>query len=392
MNQKQLLALFVCSLVPWTIGNGLLPLLPVYAVQVGATPAMVGYYLSFSYLALATGTVIGGWLSDKLQRRKLLLIAASVVGTPIIWLMGQSPSVLCLTALTAALWFSGGVGLTLVSILAGLFAEETERGKVFGILSFTGGLGALIGGLTTGPIANRWGYSIMFAALSLFAILWPLAGLLLEDKVIVQIQRDMVSTVGEKARLGRSFFLLFLASTVVNVTYFASLMGRSLAMNDLGFAAAGISSTGAVSGAVTLPLSPLSGWLSDRVGRKRLLVLCYLAAVGGLLLLTVSVSLWHFWAVASLMYAMSSVNSAVGPALVTDLVSRESLGKAISLFSATTWIGGVIGFVGTGHAVQDLGMVTTLVIGAFLAVMAIVLLIPIRQVEKEEGSVATPGN
>jgi MFS family permease len=30
----------------------------------------VGYYLSFSYLALAIGTVAAGWLSDKLQRRK----------------------------------------------------------------------------------------------------------------------------------------------------------------------------------------------------------------------------------------------------------------------------------------------------------------------------------
>ena len=29
MSRKQLVALFLCSIVPWTVGNGLVPLLPV---------------------------------------------------------------------------------------------------------------------------------------------------------------------------------------------------------------------------------------------------------------------------------------------------------------------------------------------------------------------------
>ncbi|UCC65329.1 MAG: hypothetical protein JSV36_09925, partial [Anaerolineae bacterium] len=74
MSKKQLLALFLCSLIIWTGGNGLSPLLPVYATQLGADPAMVGYYLSFSYLALASGTVVAGWLSDNVQHRKISLI------------------------------------------------------------------------------------------------------------------------------------------------------------------------------------------------------------------------------------------------------------------------------------------------------------------------------
>jgi MFS family permease len=72
--------------------------------------------------------------------------------------------------------------LTLLSILTGLFAEEAKRGKVFGFLSLAGTLGASVGGLTTGGIADRWGYPTMFAALSPFSILLPLAALLLKDK------------------------------------------------------------------------------------------------------------------------------------------------------------------------------------------------------------------
>ena len=72
MSKKQLWSLFLCSLVPWTVGTGLLPLLPVYAAQLGAQPALTGYYLSFVYLALAVGTLSAGWLSDRFQRRKAL--------------------------------------------------------------------------------------------------------------------------------------------------------------------------------------------------------------------------------------------------------------------------------------------------------------------------------
>lgn len=375
MSKRQLLALFLCSLVPWTVGNGLLPLLPIYATQLGAPPSVAGYYLAFSYLALAIGAVAAGWLSEKLQRRKILLIVAGAVCIPAMWLMGRVVSIWQLTALTATVWFSGGLALALISILAGLFAEESERGRVFGTLSLTNGLGALAGGFTTGPIVDRWGYPTMFATLALFMVLWPLAGLFLQDK---EVRRREETPIGvRQVGLGRSFYYLLLASLTAAVSGFVGLLGRSLAMDRLGFAAAAVASTGAIGGAATLPLLPLVGWLSDRVGRKRFLILCYVAGTAGLLVLALSVSLWHFWIASLLLTILMAVNSGVGPALVTDLASRESLGRGLSLYGAVGWIGGVIGFASTGCAVQNLGVVVTCGIGAFLTVIAIVLLIPV---------------
>jgi len=389
MSKKQLFALFVCSLVPWVVGNGLLPLLPVYAAHLGAESAEAGYYLSFSYLALAGGTIAAGWFSDRLQRRKTLLVVAGVVSIPGVWLMGRATNVWHLTALTASVWFSGGVGLALISILTGLFAEETERGKVFGILSLTSALGTTIGGLATGPMVDRWGYPTMFATLSLFLILWPLTALLVEDKVVARVRVDEASAVGESPGLGRRVFLLLLASLTVAVAIFVSQLGRSLAMNDLGFVAAAISSTGAIGGAFALPLLPLVGWLSDRVERKRLLALSYLTGTVSLLILAASASLWHFWVVASLMAVFVSVSGAVGSALVTDLVPQEALGRGMSLFSAASWVGGIIGFAGAGYAIQNLGLIFTFIVGASLPLVAIALLIPIRRAGGGEGSASS---
>ena len=87
-----------------------------------------------------------------------------------------------------------------------------------------------------------------------------------------------------------------------------------------------------------------------------------------------------------------AVNGAVGNALVTDLVSQESLGRGLSLFGATSWIGGVLGFAGAGYALQSLGMLPTFIIGICLTLIAIVLLVPIRSGVRGHGAIAHSGN
>jgi MFS family permease len=391
MSKRQILALFVSNLVPWTVGNGLVPLLPVYATHLGADPAAAGYYLAFSYAALAVGAVAAGWLSDRLQRRKMPLIVAGLAGIPIAWLIGRVGSIWGLTVLTAMFWFCGGLGLALISILTGLSAGEDERGKIFGILSVTSGMGALIGGLATGFIVDFWGFPTMFTAVAVFCILWPLAATLLTEKAVEQV-REEDGPARKGPGLGRSCYLVFAASLVASVAGFVILLGRSLLMSDLGFRAMAIASTGAVGGIVAMPLPLLMGWLSDRTGRKIFLYLGYLAGITSLSVLAISTSLWHFCIVLVLQTVFMAVNGTVGSALVTDLLSQESLGRGLSLFSATGWIGGVLGFAGTGYALQSLGPLPTFIIGICLTLIASVLLVPIRSGARGRGAIGHSGN
>jgi MFS family permease len=167
MAKKQLIALFFCSLVLWTILLSILNLLPVHAVHLGADEARAGNLLAFAFAALTVGTLLAGWLSDKLQRRKSMLILVGSLNVPATWLMGRAEEFWQLAILTAIVYFLIGMGSVTINILAGLFAGASERGKIFGILAINTSLGALIGGVISGRIVDDWGYPALFLSASL---------------------------------------------------------------------------------------------------------------------------------------------------------------------------------------------------------------------------------
>src|SRR5215813_860488 len=134
MKRRQLAALFVCGTVPFIVGVVQIGLISVYLTHLGVDSASIGNYLALIFLSLAVGTLCAGWLSDRFQRRKLILILVTSIQIPLSWLMSQVTGVELLILLLVVNWLLGGIGLAMVNIMAGLFAPEHERGRIFGIL------------------------------------------------------------------------------------------------------------------------------------------------------------------------------------------------------------------------------------------------------------------
>jgi MFS family permease len=386
LPKKQLIALFLCSLATFTVGSGLVPLLPIYATRLGADSILTGYYLAFAFLALSISSVFGGWLSDRLQRRKSLLMVAGVLMIPTAWLMGQVTTILGLAVLTAILWFLAGIVVAMVSVLTGLFVDESERGQVFGIIGLAAPLAGIIGGLASGPIVDRWGYPALFTVAALVYILLPLCALLLADKPPTIRASKAVNSTSPTVMLGRAFLFLFFASVLAHIANSQIVLGRSLIMDSHGFDATAISSSGAIGSIISLPFPVFIGWLSDRLGRKPLIMICYLASLIGLAVLASSFSLWHFW-IAMALQSIIGAGVAVGSALITDLVPRESLATPLSVYGSTQFIGYVIGFGGMGTVIKLVGLSTSLMIGISLCFAALILLVviprstPVIQIE-----------
>jgi MFS family permease len=377
ISRKQLVILFMCTLIPFIIGNGLIPLLPVYAESLGADSVLAGLYLAVVYIALTAGALSAGWVSASPLRRKLPMIMASFLGLPFYWALGRTTSLFALTLFTSLLWFLGGLGLALGGILTGLSAGKAERGKVFGLIGLASGLGAVIGGLGTGWLVKQWGYPIMFGVLAVFSFMNAVAAMFLEEKEDDKTQPEEGQTPVIMP-LGRHYFLLFSASIVVSISLFMFILIRSLSMSALGFDALEISSTAVVGALITFPLPFLLGRLSDRIERKKVLILAYLSSIVALFLLAFSNQLWHFWLVSIILGVMSGSNASVGNALVIDLVSRQSLGKGLALYGATGWFGGIIGFALAGFMMQKLSTSLSCFFGCLMVIAAVGLLIPIK--------------
>lgn len=373
MDKKQLALLGICNFTLSTVGGGLTGLLPVYLTRLGADATVTGLFLAFVFLALAVSNVVGGRLSDRWQRRKPLLIAGGLLAVPFTLLMSGAVTVFLLTVLAGLVWFVSGLANAMVSVLAGLGAAEGERGRVFGILGVCTALGSLFGGLASGTIADRWGYQALFTLAGLFYLILPAAGLFLKDRHITQARREPSSG---RVSFNRTLLLLTAASALAHAANSEIVLCRPLLMNQLHFDATAISNAGGIGALIILPLPLLVGWLSDRLGRKPFLMLCYLTTALGLLILAAATREWHFWAASALQSALG-VSVIVGSALITDRTPKTGLGASLSLFTATPWVGFVLGFGGGGTAISALQLTPTLLLGVGLTLLAVGLIMPI---------------
>ena len=379
MSKRQLALLCVVNLVSLLIGRGLVPLLPVYAMQLGADRATAGYLMSLIYAGVAAGALSAAWVSERLGSHKVPIMGTALLSMPILWLAGRVTVPWQLAALTGLSFYMGGLNLATVAILAGLFAQAHERGRVFGTLALTAGIGAVIGGLAIGFMVDHWGYRTMFAVLISVLPLRVAAGLLLDDKLSVSAQRTQAVSRQPVGGLGSSFRLLLISSILISIMSYIGALSSSLLMNSRGLGAAAITSLATVGGVGSILFPYWTGRLSDRLGHKAMVLISFWLSVVRLPLLLTASALWHFWGLTAFEQA---VTTPAGPALAADLVPQESLGRAMSLQQSTGYLGGVIGSALAGYLIQHLGFLATLLGGAGLAIVAAALIIPIHPPER----------
>lgn len=378
MQTRALVALFIAYLLIASVANGLGALWPVYIAQLGGRTAFMGYYTAVGTLAMTVGTLGAGWLADRSQRRKLLFMLACAVMGVCMLLFSRVQTLLQLTLVNFAGGIATGAGYGLVSIMGGLLAGEKERGRVFGILTLAMNASLLVGGVAAGPIADRWGFPTLFLVCAGVTVVSLGSGLLLDDVKVEKAAAATTAASGRRGLFSRSFVLLLAATLFSAFAWLVGRLGLFIAMGQLGFAATAISLSTAVGGIISLPAPLVLGWLSDRMGRRRLMLGCYAAGVASLIVLAWATGLAAFWCAAAL-NSILYVSTALASALVTDLAPRESLDLGMSWLWGVTNLGTVIASPATGLGLQYLGQQNAFLIALLAPVVAIVLLMGVRE-------------
>ena len=149
----------------------------VYGTQIGLTAAQIALFVAMLFAGALVLQYPIGWLSDQIDRRKLIFGAALMGGTACLagWLAGGG-----LGALLAAAFFAGGVTTPLYALFLAYtndYLDAADMPAASGGLVFTFGLGAIVGPLATGWAMESIGpqgfwmvLAATFGAIALYAL------------------------------------------------------------------------------------------------------------------------------------------------------------------------------------------------------------------------------
>ncbi len=191
--------LFITGLLFWISITTLLPTLPAYIQDVGATPQQVGFVMGCFAIGLLCSRTFLGKLADSHSRKLVILIGSIVAGTaPIGYIFVQSvPGLAGMRAFHGISIAAFTIGY---SALAIDFSPREHRGKIIGYMNLAVPMGMTIGPALGGFLQGSLGYQVLFSVSASCGILALLLGSRLRDKMNPEVISGLATKVKEPTR------------------------------------------------------------------------------------------------------------------------------------------------------------------------------------------------
>jgi multidrug resistance protein len=374
---------FTTILIDFVGFSVLLPVLPSYARQFGASAIEIGLIVSLYAAAQLVFLPAWGWLSDRIGRRPVLLI--SLAGTSVSFLLlAVGGSLLSIyVARVLAGFFAGSIG-TAQAVVTDV-TDEADRAHGMGLIGAAFGIGFVLGPALGGALAHLDPSAPFYAIVVLSAANLAAAWLWLPEshppppgpKLWGGLGRTLVpSPVRVLFALHDRRIALFLFLFLVLFTGFAALeamfmlfMKERFGVSDLAgglmFAWIGV--------AVALTQGVLIRLLAPRLGEPKLVVYGLVAMGAGLS----SIALVQSWEWLFLVSPLIAIGNGLALPAFTSLYSKaceasragELMGESQSM--ATT--GRIIGPVWAGFALDRLSLEAPFLIAGGLMFAALAL-------------------
>jgi MFS family permease len=368
------------------VGNGiLLVVLPLYVAQLHAAwlhvsePVRVGIVLALYGIASAIAQPFVGALGDRTGRRKLIILLG-------LFLLGASTLLIVPTHTyewLLALRVVQGIGLagaipTSIALLT-IGSQQESRGRAMGLYTTMRIVGLSIGPLVGGALHDSLGFHVAFYTAAAAILL----GVFLVWIWVQDAEEQAEEPDATPHRSGGQFFhpgILALGfATFIMAASFSMMVtlekqyAQRLHETALAFGTA-ISALMFSRVALQVPL----GWLSDRAGRRWIIIVGMLIMVPG--------TIWLGLAASTLQLTLARVVQGVGSAAVAapafaaagDLSRKGSRGRQLSILTIGFGLGVAVGPLITGILVLFFFLLPFLVFAGLLVVgaFAVYLLVP----------------
>ncbi|MCQ6282217.1 MFS transporter [Bacillus sp. EB600] len=361
----------------------IVPVLPLYLttvlhVQVGTVGIIEG-------IAESTASVLkffSGWISDQFGKRKLLMVVGYGLSNLIKPFFALSSSWGQVLFIRFADRFGKGIRTSPRDAILADTTNKEERGKAFGFRRSMDTLGAALGPLVTYLILTYWNGSYQ-AVFWLSAIPGLLATLLLI--IFLKDKRNPAKTQSNVRSLpkisfkglGSRFVWFTLITTLFTIGNFSDAF-LILRAKDVGMAAQYIPLTYFAYNIVTSIFSTPFGMISDRIGRRPVLITGYvmfaLIYLGFGLVHTVP-GIWILFIFYGLYYATTE---GIQKSYVADMVPEGQRGMAMGTFNALTGVAALPASVLAGVLWQSFGAFTAFGVSSLLAIISALLMFILR--------------
>jgi MFS family permease len=355
------------------------PLLPVFLTAVlGAGPAALGIIEGIAEATASLLKLYSGYLSDRVKRRKGWIIAGYSISNVIRPLIAFSTSWLHVLTLR----FSDRVGKGLrTSPRDAIIADSTPaefRGKAYGFHRAMDHGGAIVGPLAATALLLIYHddlktiFLISFVP-GLLAVLMLLFGLKekpAEGPRAASAAFNIRSAVAEMPAGFRKYLLIILVFTLGNSTD-AFLLLRA---QQLGVAVTLLPMIWVALHVVKMGFSVPGGILSDRIGRKKVIVAGWVVYALVYAAFGLASRHWHAWALFAVYGIYFGLTEGVEKALVADFAPVHLRGSSFGLYHLIVGIGALPASLLFGLVWQKFGAAAAFGMGASLAMLASVML------------------
>lgn len=380
---RTVIALGVVSFLTDASSEMIYPLLPVFlTATLGASAATLGMIEGAAESTAALLKLASGWWSDRVRRRKPLVVfgyTLSSLARPLVALAQSSGQVL---GIRLADRVGKGVRGAPRDALIADSVDPAIRGRAFGFHRAADHAGAVVGPLAAFALLQGAGLDMrtVFLAAAIPAVAAVIAVVFFVREApphapVAQLaaHKDAVPT-----RLPRSFwyYLVILGVFTLGNATDAFLLLRA---QQLGVPLALLPILWASLHVVKSATSTAGGALSDRAGRLPSLLAGWAVFAAVYLGFAVATQQWHAWTlflVYGLYFALTE-----GPerALVADLVPAERRGTAFGWFNLTIGLGALPASVIFGLLWDSYGPGAAFSLGAALAMAAALALVPLSR-------------
>lgn len=346
------------------------PILPQIGRDLGVADTLLGTLVTAYSLTLGLFAIISGPISDRMGRRRILLMGTGIMTLALFchYLVVDYFSFLAVRVFAGV---AGGILSGAAVSYVGDYFPYNKRGWAVGWVMSGSAFGQIAGIPMGVTMAEGFGFRTPFY---IFGVTMALTFLLVWFRVPqppIRPREGPLTIRGaiadywamlrrkEIAAASLAFFLMFLGVSIY-IVYLPTWLERSV-----GFSAYQVAALFFVGGIANVLSGPQAGRLSDRIGRKLIVLLSCVGLFLVMLLTTVVIrDIWVAYPVFFLIMILVAMRISPFSALLTALVPDHNRGSLMSLTVALGQVGFGLGGALAGPFYAGLGYGSNTIIGA----------------------------